>query len=627
MSHFKGLNMRPVFLIFCLPIIVAAQSDSVSIYTKQAEQYRFISADTISLIAKKLRQFGDRSSNRKAHARSYIIEGVSLDERGLYDSALKQYDVAFSIAVAIPDSSEIGRVHHHRGIVYKEKGQYDLAIDYLTKAARLNDDPYVKSLTFTMMASVFNLTNNFSSARRYALMAISVNPTDDFSDGAAYVELGITYFHAQKLDSAAFAFEKAKQFVQPETPRDMLYTIWNDLGVIYYFQGKLDEAIKNFKLTYDAALTANDRKSVALALMNIGDTYTAKGDLALAERYLNESVVILKSIKHKQMLSNAYEYLMNVQIQKNDWKQAFNFQKLNQLYKDSILNENSANKIAEIQTKYETEKKEQAIKTLEAEAVARQRMIVGIIIASGLGLVSLLLFFNRRTLKLKAQMAEEKERIQKERFRLVMDGEEKERKRVARELHDGLGQMLSTARLMVSDMDDTNTEPKVVRTLNVLDTTIAEVRNLSHAMMPIQLIKSGLEAALKEISNNVNASGKMVMKLTLEQLPDLSETVSLALYRCIQEVLNNSIKYSQATQFNLSILQQSTNLIITATDNGKGFDTARISESKGIGWSNVYSRIELIGGQVKIYSRQGEGTTVKLEVPLDLSINLSQQAG
>ncbi len=608
--------MKLLVILFFLPAAAIAQVDSIEYYTKQAERFRFKQQDSIMVMASELYRYGKTSGDKKAIARSFIIKGISLDERGEYDVALNTYDTAYQLASASKDSSEMGRIEHHRGVVFKEKGQYDLALEHLTIAARLNTNPYMQSMIFMVMAGVFNLSNDFSSAKRYAWLAVRANDREDFSDGGAYVELGNSFFNTQQLDSAVFAYEKAKQFVNNETARDMLYTICNNLGVVYYYQGKLDKAIENFTMTYEASKKAKDKKSMAIGLMNIGDTYTAKGDLILAEQYLKESLIILNEIKHKALLRDAYDYLVNVQMKKNDWKQAFSYLKLNHSYKDSILNENSVSKIAEVQTKYETEKKEQVINTLEAEAKFQQQKIGAIIIFSLLIVVAVFLFYNQRTLRLKAQMAEEKKRVQQDRFRVVIDTEDKERKRIARELHDGLGQMLSTVRLLVSDMDETNTEPKVIRSLKVLDTTIEEVRIISHSMMPIQLIKSGITAALNGLVEMVNATKKFSIKLTIENDLILEEGISVAVYRAVQEIVNNSIKYSEASQISLSLTQEPKTLKVSVTDNGKGFDTKEISESKGIGWSNVYARMELIGGSVSIFSRQGEGTTVNLDIPL-----------
>lgn len=223
-------------------------------------------------------------------------------------------------------------------------------------------------------------------------------------------------------------------------------------------------------------------------------------------------------------------------------------------------------------------------------------------------------------------MAEEKERLQKDRFRVVLDTEDKERKRIARELHDGLGQMLSTVRLLVSDMDETNTQPKVVRSLKALDTTIDEVRNISHNMMPIQLINSGLKAALEELVDTINSTNKLSIKFKMESYLSLDESVSIAVFRAVQEIISNSIKYSEASEIKFSILSEGEILKVMVTDNGKGFDTKLISESKGIGWSNVYARMELIGGHVSIFSKPGEGTTVRLEIPIQVIDSMMKTA-
>ncbi len=175
-------------------------------------------------------------------------------------------------------------------------------------------------------------------------------------------------------------------------------------------------------------------------------------------------------------------------------------------------------------------------------------------------------------------------------------------------------------------MDESNAESKVVRTLGALDKTIAEVRNLSHSMMPIQLIRSGLAAAVLEMNDAINATGKIAMTLSIPRDLVLDDAVSIAVYRAIQEIVNNSIKYSKASKISVSFHQQENILIITITDNGIGFDTAKIAESKGIGWANVYARMEIIGGHVNIYSKPTEGTKVQLDVPVSKVKGILQTA-
>ena len=114
----------------------------------------------------------------------------------------------------------------------------------------------------------------------------------------------------------------------------------------------------------------------------------------------------------------------------------------------------------------------------------------------------------------------------------------------------------------------------------------------------------------------INTTRKISIKLTIENDLILEERISVAVYRAVQEIINNSIKYSEASQIGLSLIQELKTLKVSVADNGKGFDTKEIIESKGIGWSNVYARMELIGGSVTIFSKQGEGTTVNLDIPL-----------
>jgi signal transduction histidine kinase len=152
------------------------------------------------------------------------------------------------------------------------------------------------------------------------------------------------------------------------------------------------------------------------------------------------------------------------------------------------------------------------------------------------------------------------------------------------------------------------------RSLDMLDTSIKELRRVAHNMMPEILTKFGLDEALKEYSNTVNATNLLAVKYqSLGMGARLDKATEIIIYRIVQELLNNILKHASASEAFVQLIRENDRLNIVVEDNGKGFDTALFESSKGAGWANIRSRIEYLKGQVDIHSEPGKGTLVNIE--------------
>lgn len=598
------------------------QFDSAQFFTQKAQEFRFKNLDSIQFYAEKAKLYGIRARDERGAIAYHSIIGVSLMERGLYDSALIHQNRAKTLSLQFPDSIHYARVIHHIGVVYKEKSQPDLAIDCFLSALKLAQKNAIldlEAIANMNLATVYGRIGDYKAQLRHAKASYDLskdNPQLATAKNGALVELGVHYFNTGKLDSSILFFDESLKLMEATGIRDGYSVVINNLGILYYYTGKYQDAISSFEKARIIAVEAKDQLNTALATMNIGDTYSTIGDMENAEKYLSESLTSFKKLRHLHFLRDNYECLANMSKRKGDLNKTLAYTDLKYAYKDSILNESTTNKIANLQVQYETEKKEQEIATLKAEAevkelqIVQTRILLAAIVLLALLIVITIVFLNRqKALKLKEQ-------TQRDRFRTIIEAEESERKRVARELHDGLGQMLSTVRLFVSDLDDRTQNTKVDRSLKALDSTIAEVRSISHNMMPIKLMELGLAAALQDMADRVNESDKLRMELSEIPALDLPETESIALYRSIQEVVNNAIKYAHAHKISISISQMDDQLQVSIVDDGQGFNTENIAKSKGIGWSNIFARMDLVGGHVDVVSKTGEGTRVTLSVPL-----------
>lgn len=197
--------------------------------------------------------------------------------------------------------------------------------------------------------------------------------------------------------------------------------------------------------------------------------------------------------------------------------------------------------------------------------------------------------------------------------------EENERKRIAEELHDDIGALLSTTKLYLSHIpireEDGNVQNKVK---DLLDKAIQTVRNLSHRLSPISLDRFGLESVLESLFSEISNSGVMTVDYVISLPQRLTLNQELQLYRISQELLNNAIKYSKASKITFSLVLENNTLSYEYKDNGVGFQMDNIqsfnSKGKGIGIHNVSNRVKLIKGDLIFESRLGEGVTVKIVI-------------
>ncbi len=272
--------------------------------------------------------------------------------------------------------------------------------------------------------------------------------------------------------------------------------------------------------------------------------------------------------------------------------------------------------IGEMEVKYKTTEKENRIKLQSVEIEKQKSRTIFLIVSFVMILLLGLLLFNRYRLKARQQAQEEKIRLERLRSQSIIRSQEEERNRVSRELHDGLGQMLSAARLNLASVQLQERPLEFQRALDLIDDSCEEVRNISHDLMPALLVRSGLIPAVEELSIKMNTNGKLSLFVEHDNKAEpFPKETEIHLFRIIQEILNNSVKHSGANEVHIQFTNENDHLSLMIEDNGKGFDTKVLAQSKGNGWNNIQSRLSLIGGTIEVDSRMDYGTVFHVEVP------------
>ncbi len=284
--------------------------------------------------------------------------------------------------------------------------------------------------------------------------------------------------------------------------------------------------------------------------------------------------------------------------------------------------QNYEQQLADLNAKYEAAQRERQIQQQKNRIRMQNFLFVGI---GGLALLSGLLIhshYRRSKLRQETRMKTELMRQQELSVKAVIEAEENERQRIAKDLHDGVGQMMSAAKMNLSafesEMNFTSEEQKksLEKVIRLVDESCKEVRTVSHIMMPNALLKSNLPSAIRDFVDKLNNKTLQAHVYT-EGLNDrLDSNVETVLYRVVQECVQNAIRHAGATRLDISLIRDKEGISGTVEDNGKGFDASNKDQFDGIGLKNIISRIEYLKGTVDFDSAPGRGTVVAIHVPL-----------
>lgn len=640
------------FLLACLllaSIAAAAQPDKTQVdsliaITQSAENYE-VRIDNMVLVGMLLRKYDmpqariyankalAESKEReylKGEASAYSLLGLLVYYTSDLDSA-EQYQLqSLEISQRLQDTSRILKAYIDLGNIAADAGNLNKAIEHYLRA-----QPYIEAIKDTAqlatlyanIGSIFHEQQDYDKTLEYYFKSLDFEyKMAPNAVATVYNNISLVYKNQDRYEEAlSYAFRSLKLKEELQYLRGMAGS-YNAIGSIYLKLNQQDSAAVYYDRGIDLFKTIGDKYGLGMALGGKGDVLFNQGKLTEAKKIYLQALPLAEEEGLLTLQRDVNKSLAEVYEADGDYSKALAARKKYEAAKDSVINEETNNRIAELITQFETTQKEQQIKLNEIEIQRQQEINKFQVIGFG-GIVAFLLlagflFFSRSRIQAKAALQEAIAREQKIRFKAVIDAQEQERKRVAQDLHDGLGQLLSTARLNVSALEDsldqTDSESDKIwqNALSLIDESVQEVRNVSHNMMPSALIRLGLVAALREQVAKINRAGKIAVKLDVEGMDTrMDEAVEITLYRVVQEVMNNAIKHANAKEIIVRIARRDGKLEVSIKDNGTGLDLKLIRQSTGIGWKNIYSRVELINGVIDMNSSPGAGTNIQVLVP------------
>lgn len=370
----------------------------------------------------------------------------------------------------------------------------------------------------------------------------------------------------------------------------------------------------------------------------------AYGDLQISNRNFEEAIESLTEAEKRVVKGNAqqahiYELLAMAFMRNLDYKVAFAYQtRYTELIK-SLLERSKSTNFQELSIAYETKEKEKEIKILEIEKdidkdkLEKQKDLNYSLIAAFLaGLVALIsfIFFLRQKLKVNTIVADQQDEINKQKIKQLEDdmkiqslesmvlGQELERKRIATDLHDSLGGMLSTLKLQFDGYQSSRKETVGIAIDSLIDEACGEVRKIARNLKPSALENVGLEAAIIDLINKHKNTNIEINFHSDSEDHVLKYESKLHLYRVVQELVNNAIKHAKPSEITIQLYTQEDEIILMVEDDGKGFDIDTIE--KGHGLTNIRSRINILNGDVSVDSSENRGTSIVIHVPLGVNL-------
>lgn len=546
-----------------------------------------------------------------------------------FDSTIIEGDKGLMLARKRSDSVSVAELKHQIGVASYFSGKYDVAARNFQESIAILEKSKRKDKlapVYNDLAKLYRKTRDLDKALENYSRASAIYHELKDTTGIAMIlnESGVVYEYKYDYQEAVNRYTMSMHMA--EKAGDSLsvsYSLSNIAGV-YIIEKKYDLAEQNLLRCLKIREWLKDSFAIALAYSDLGAAMNAKGDYNKALDYLTKSNRLAEKLKYPELQSNNYNELSTAAQRQGDYQKAFEYFNKRTALRDSLFNMEKTKEIQRLNSQYESARKEQQILSQQNRLRLQKYFIIGI---AGLVLLGSLLAwsqYKRYRLKKESQLQQEIMKQQDMKARAILEAEENERQRIAKDLHDGVGQMMSAAKMNLSAIEseipftDPEQKQSFEKIIGLVDESCKEVRTVSHIMMPSVLLKNSLSTAIHDFVNKLSNKNLQVHVYTEGLDEKIDSNIETVLYRVIQECVHNAIRHAGATTLDISLVRDKEGISGTIEDNGKGFDPADKEKFEGIGLKNIITRISYLHGTVDFDSAPGRGTVVALYVPAPL---------
>jgi len=615
--------------------IASMQSYADKFHSRKAQNYVYADMATLMDRTEKLdssRFYLDLELNNSGTdsfeiAQVYKNIGVLFLRNKAPDSMAYYLDRSYGILKRnAPDSlREIASCFHNYGILYDMKENQKLSIDFYMKALDLRKqmgDKSNEAIVHCNLAYLYGKIGNKEQAlfhdKRMLALAREVNNEDLVSH--ALHGLGAHYRHKKELQlSEKYLLEALEIRTRTKVLTTKCYTLYV-LGSLYRDMEKYAKSIEFYDKAIEACRLVNNEYTLGNVYLNKARTLVKQSYFTQAKSAIDSALIITEKIKIVSSTKHAYQVKADVEEKLGNHETANRYLRSYFKLEDSIQRARLNKDIQDLQLKYESESNRALIDKQELKLVKgsnqRNMLMLGIL---SFAFFTLSLFWKHQQ-KQRQQKNEIKNLKQEQKLLAIdsmLEGQQEERKRIAQDLHDGLGGLLTSVRLQVNKVQN---ELQKLDDVSILDSAeklinnaCDEVRRIAHDMMPDALVNLGFVDAIEDLANVIHQTGKLRVRIHFSDPEmELTDKQSIMMYRIIQEASNNTLKYAEANNFTIEGIKESDQFLFTIKDDGRGMDVANGSNGKGI--ENIKSRVQYLEGELNIASSE-EGLRYEIAIP------------
>lgn len=589
-------------------------------------------------------------------ARAFAIEGVNLAdvlndaagrwrlrnilgnyyERGTqYDSAMVQYNQALKIIDSLKSVKGNAVVLSNKATIFIRQGDYDQALDLLFRALDAEeqlDNQNGIAQAYNNIGVVYYYTQNFDKTTEYLTKALEIQEELGNFDGLinGYNNIGAIQDYQKKYADAIVSYEKAKKISQQLGDIKQEAIQWSNMALARVKMGQLTRAEEDIKKGLELRQQAKDLQGIAQSQITFGRVLQAQERNGLAKEYFEKGLETAREYGLLLLEREALKGLADLATANGDFKQANEYLTSIITVKDSITNAETAKAMAEMETRYQTQQKENQIlqqraQLAEAELVNRRRsalFIGSLAVALVFGLIGYLVYKQQ---KLKNRQLQKEAELKTALAKIETQNRlQEQRLRISRDLHDNIGAQLT---FIISSLDnlkygfknmEDDLQDRLTGISGFTSQTIYELRDTIWAMNLESISLEDLKTRITNFMDQAKASTRGIgFRFELDDdLATDSEFSSIAgmnLYRIIQEAVNNSLKYANAKSISVAFKSLADTFEILIKDDGTGFDPENVEASNGL--ANMNKRARELGGEFAIKSSPGQGTVVSLSLP------------
>jgi two-component system, NarL family, sensor kinase len=560
------------------------------------------------------------------------------------DESLQLNLQAVELSQKIHDVRYLGKAYANTAAVYTLMHLHKLSIEYYLKCIavfeQLHDEEKL-AVVYSNLASIYADIDQNEKAIWYGFKCISIcrKTKDDYNLEASLNNTANAFTALKRYDTALVLYNQAKQLSKKLNDQYTFSEAVIGLSEIFSKKMLLVQMKESAVMAFNASKLIDHKEGMAKSILLLARYYFELKQYELAKAFAQKDVAMAVKNKLLETEQAGYSLLSDINLAMGNLPAFHLYRNQNDSVMKIMVSQQIIHNTQELEIEYASAKKEATINNLtriqqlQQLSLKQGKIVSSVLVALLLILIlSGLLFYRnyinkRKLLRTESIVAQQRiYELEKEKqlvaVKAVLQGQEQERERLAKDLHDGLGSILSGVKYNFAKTREQlaatpETAHVFIKSMSMLDECISELRRIAHNLMPEAIMKFGLIAAVRDLCENINQNGSLKLTFQYYNLQEgaIPLEISSVIFRMIQELFQNILKHGNAENALIQLVGKEHDLSVTVEDDGEGFSFELLEKKKGIGFTNIKNRVVYLNGILDITSAPGKGTSINIELP------------